>query len=110
MADSIVLALDRKAAKSEKPDKPYPEFPLYAHNTGRWAKKIKGRTHFFGKWDDWQGALEKFNHDVHDLQRGRKPKPMGLDEQAVTVEYLVNSFLAHREALVDSASYSGKRG
>lgn len=89
-------------SKPAKPEKPYPEFPLYSHASGRWAKKIKQRTHFFGPWDDWQGALEKYEHDVHALQRGRKPKPMGIDDQAVTVEFLVNSFLAHREALVDS--------
>lgn len=95
------IAKPARKAQS-KPDKPYPDFPLYAHASGRWAKKIKSRTHFFGPWGDWQAALAKFEHDVHDLQRGRKPKPMGLDEQAVTVEYLVNSFLAHREALVES--------
>lgn len=98
MADSNVKSSGRPA----KPAKPYPEFPLYAHASGRWAKKIKGRTHFFGKWDDWQSALAKYEHDVHDLQRGRKPKPMGLAEEAVTVERLVNELLAHKEQAVDT--------
>jgi hypothetical protein len=43
--------------KSEKPSKPYPEFPLYAHNNKRWTKKIRTKTHFFGPWSDPDGAV-----------------------------------------------------
>ena len=46
--------------RKSKPKKPYPEFPLYAHATGRWAKKIRGRIHYFGPWDDPNGALELY--------------------------------------------------
>jgi hypothetical protein len=46
--------------KQSKPEKPYPEFPLFAHATRRWAKKILGKFHYFGPWGDWQGALTKF--------------------------------------------------
>jgi len=88
------------STSTTKPGKPYPEFPLYAHATKRWAKKIKGRTHFFGPWDDWQGALERFKHDVHDLQQCKKPRPRNTD--ALTVGDLVNHFLDHREAKLNS--------
>jgi hypothetical protein len=42
-----------------RPSKPYPEFPLFAHATGRWAKKIRGRLNYFGRWEDTDGALTK---------------------------------------------------
>jgi len=35
--------------KSERPGKPYEEFPLYAHRNVQWAKKVRGRTYCFGK-------------------------------------------------------------
>jgi hypothetical protein len=57
-----------------RPDKPYPDFPLYAHKTGRWAKKICGRTHFFGPWANWQEALRRYLAEREDLEAGRRPR------------------------------------
>jgi integrase len=91
--------MDDSTARA-KPPKPYPDFPLYAHGSNRWAKKIAGRTHYFGPWDNWQGALERYQHDVHFIQQGKRPPAM--NQAALTVEDLVNHFLAHREAKLES--------
>lgn len=90
----------RKAAT--KPKKPHPDFPLFPHATGRWAKKIKGRLHHFGKVaDDPKGkaALSRYLDDKDDLLAGRTPRSR---RDSLTIEDLCNRFLAAKEAAVDS--------
>ena len=59
-------------AETVKPAKPFPGFPLFPHATGRWAKKIKGRLHYFGPWSDPDGALRRYNEQKDDLHAGRR--------------------------------------
>jgi len=89
---------------SKKPEKPYEDFPLFPHATNRWAKKIKGRLHYFGPWNDWQGALERYQYQVHYLQQGKTPPPQNVS--ALTVDGLVNGFLEHREAKLNAGDLS----
>lgn len=58
--------------KQDKPKKPKGS-PLYAHGSGRWAKKIAGRTRYFGSWNDHDGALIEFKRQFPYLQLGLEP-------------------------------------
>ncbi len=84
-----------------KPAKPYPEFPLFAHAAGVWAKKVRGRLIYFGPWSDPDGALAKYLEQKDALHAGRKPR----EEPAaggITVKELCNRFLSRKQELVDA--------
>jgi integrase len=86
-------------ADSGKPAKPYPEFPLTAHPAGYWCKKIRGKVHYFGPWDDPQSALDKYLAERDALHAGRVPRP---NHDALTVKDSCNAFLSTKKALVDA--------
>jgi len=82
-----------------KPAKPCLGFPLFPHATRRWAKKIRGHLHYFGPWEDPDGALDKYLQQKDALHTGRKPRP---DPEQLTVKDLANAFLIAKQALVDA--------
>src|SRR5437660_439055 len=88
-----------RSADEGKPQKPYPEFPLFPHATRRWAKKIRGKMHYFGPWADWQGALKKYQEQRDDLHAGRTPR---VAADGLTVHDLLNRFLAAKEMQRDA--------
>lgn len=82
--------------QSGKTAKPYDSFPLFAHGSGRWCKKIKGRFHYFGKVSDgWQAALDQYEYEIPYLLQGKTPPPR--DQQALDVDHLVNGYLEHQD-------------
>jgi integrase len=83
--------------KATKPAKPRPDFPLTPHPTGRWCKKIKGRLHYFGPWNDPDGALNRYLDQKDALLAGRKPKQAGN-----TLADLLNAFLYSKSLRVES--------
>ena len=48
-------------AKRPPSGKPYPTFPLFRHASGQWAKKVAGKTRYFGT--EWRGALKQWDKD-----------------------------------------------
>ena len=85
-----------------KLQKPHPDFPLFPHQTGRWAKKVKGKTVYFGylKDDpDGQKALEAWLDQKDAILAGRKPRVAG---SGYTVKQAINDFLNAKKLLVRS--------
>jgi integrase len=92
--------------RTDKPAKPYPDFPLFPHATKRWAKKIRGKLHYFGSWDDgWKAALDNYDKQKEALHAGRKPRP---DQSGVTVKDVANDFIDSKKALVESGELSAR--
>ena len=102
MEQSNVSARPGKAScqrQPQKPVKPHPDFPLTAHPSGRWCKKVRGIIHYFGPWRNPQGAIEEWLRIKDDLLAGRKPRPKGADA-GVTVKFVIDSYLTRKEASV----------
>lgn len=87
----------------KKPKKPRPDFPLFPHNSGQWAKKIRGRLFYFGVWADPEAALNKYLDEKDDRQAGREPRRKG---DILTLRNLVNRFLDAKRLLIDTGELS----
>jgi integrase len=88
--------------------KPYSGFPLTAHPTGRWCKKIRGKLHYFGKLDSPEAALERFNREWPYLKDGRTPPPIDTGDDGCTVRLLCNAFLTSKKTKVDTGELSAR--
>lgn len=103
----------RKVPKVVKPPKPYPDFPLTPHNSGKWQKKIRNpvtgdsKIWYFGRWgkmvagkmerlpgDGWQEALALYKAQADDLHAGRTPRVKNAD--GLTLKDLCNRFLTEK--------------
>jgi integrase len=92
-----------QSVKPAKPSKPYPDFPLTAHPAGYWCKKIRGKIHYFGPWDDPDGSLTKYLEQKDALHAGRKPRE---SSAGADVHALVNRFLHQKKELVNVGELS----
>jgi integrase len=102
-----------KRLSAQTTAKPYEGYPLTAHPTGRWCKKIRGKLHYFGKIesadaDDAYGAgaaLERFNRDWPYLKDGRTPPPVDTGD-GCTVRLLCNAFLTSKKSQLEAGELS----
>ncbi|WP_413431400.1 tyrosine-type recombinase/integrase [Crateriforma spongiae] len=102
MTGSSLRKRGRKA-KPRKPAKPYDGFPLTAHASGKWCKKVRGRIHYFGNWDDPDGALQEWLAVRDQLMGGgdRSQENAGAD-----VGLMVNTFLDAKKQQLDDGELS----
>lgn len=94
----MIFKNTRSPAKN-KPQKPHPDFPLFAHAAGVWAKKIRGKLHYFGPWSAPEAALQRYVEQKDDLLAGRTPR---VKVDGLTVRDLVNRFLTSKQHLCDA--------
>ena len=101
-----------RKAPAVSPPKPYADFPLTPHASGAWQKKIRGKTHYFGKWgrrvdgklarvegDGWKDALAEYKRVADDLHAGRTPR---VTTDGLTVALLCNHFLTSKLRKVEA--------
>jgi integrase len=95
----------RSTAKPDRPPKPdRPDgSPLFWHASGRWAKKVRGRTCYFGRGSH-DDALAEYNRVAADLHSGRQPR----DEESggITVKAVCTKFLTAKLAQRDAGELS----
>jgi integrase len=92
------------STRRSKAAKPTKDFALYRHGSGQWAKKIRGRTYYFGT--DPDEALKAYLEVKDDLLAGRTPRPRRDDE--LTVLRLCDLFIESRERLLATKEISAE--
>jgi len=77
-------------------------YPLFPHQNGRWAKKVRGKLSYFGKVaDDPKGAkaLELWAEQKDDLLAGRTPRTK---TAGTTVAELCDHFMQAKDDLLET--------
>jgi integrase len=83
--------------------KPHPDFPLYQHKTGQWAKRIAGKVRYFGSWKadpDGLSAMLEYQRRLPWLLKGREPPAEA--SGSGTVQYLMNLYLTQKKRLLQA--------
>ena len=92
-----------------RPPKPRPDYPLFPHASGCWAKKIRGKLHYFGSWrSDPTGIVAEkwFERQWPFLKDGRVPPQFDDLSDGCTIKDLANEFLTRSESRVENQELS----
>lgn len=83
--------------------KPHPDFPLYQHRSGQWAKRIGGKLKYFGSWrldPDGTAAMLDFEHRLPWLLKGTEPP--NREDGKTTVRHVLNVYLTRKKGRLAS--------
>jgi integrase len=121
-SDGVAVRKSTSTAVASKPVKPYPDFPLSPHATGRWCKKVRGTIRFFGRWGHKVGdqivpvddvpasaALAKIEFDRQWpwISRGLPAPPaQAVDDSRLILKELCNRFLTSKVRKVNTGHLS----
>jgi len=102
------MAARQACRRRKKPRKPYSFFPLTAHNNGQWCKKIRGRVHFFGVWEDPAAALANDHRIAGELHAGRQLHATNLAAAGTIVKDVCNHYLTYQLRRVKCGEITGQ--
>ena len=88
--------------KSSRPARPTKDYPLFPHASGQWSKKIRGKLYYFGVWSEPDAARRRYERQRVDLEAGRKPRPLDVRQDGVTVAEMCNHFLSAKRRQADA--------
>lgn len=81
----------RRRKQVAKPARPRKDFPLFPHDSGQWAKKVRGKLFYFGTWDDPDAAERKWDIQKHAILEGRNPSEV--TSSGDSLSWLINTFM-----------------
>ena len=101
LSETTLVVIDMTAANSngKRLQKPYPEYPLLAHNNGQWCRKIRGKLYSFGRWPTLHGAFGQRLFDAVD-HHARSQVPPNQSQQAVVANFATHT--DHQYVVLDS--------
>ena len=100
--------MSSKVTRNPASGKPHPDFPLFRHATGRWAKKVRGKFCYFGKVaddPDGQKAIAQWLEQKDDLLAGRTPR---VKAEGLTLRELLDRFIVSKRHLLDTSEITPK--
>src|SRR4051812_12718055 len=124
MSNSNTKPPTRTSAKTATQKLPPPKkkkgYPLTPHATGKWQKKIHGKTYYFGAWakredgglvrledEGRDAALDAYNRFVFEQLYGRLPNDSNA-EQELSVGRLCNLYRDAQKKLLESGDIKPK--